>query len=295
MAGVISGITLGLGLVLILTTALPRRPALRDILAAPYRAPQDVTQDPDEAGGLVRAGRGAVPLLRKLGLPTEARLHDLRVVDRAPEEHLATQAACAGSFLLLGAAYPTLLHLAGINLPLPLSTGICVLGGIVGFVVPDRKMRIEAEKIRADLRYATSNFLTLAALMLAGGAGLEEALISAAEAGNGVGHDQLRTALALAQTSRKPIWDTLGQLGEHAGVDELRQLAALAALAGGEGASIRATLKTRAQAMRSRLAAEQEAAAAAATERAVIPTALLMAGYVALVTFPAVLQAVHNL
>ena len=120
-------------------------------------------------------------------------------------------------------------------------------------------------------------------------------MICAAEPGTGPGHDHLRTALAVAQTSRKPLWETLGQLGEHTGVTDLCELAASAALAGSEGARIRATLTTKATSLRTRLLAEQEAHAASATERAAIPTTLLMTGYMLLVTFPALMQAVHSL
>ncbi|WP_034267757.1 type II secretion system F family protein [Actinospica robiniae] len=291
----IPGIAIGVGVMVILSTAFPRRPALRDALAAPYRSPQTALEQPVDASPLARAGRRAVPLLSACGLPRPSRLRDLRLLDRSPEEHLATQAACAGAFLLLGFTYPMVLHLAGIDLPVQITIGALVLCGLGGFMYPEHKVHSDAEKVREHLRHATSAFLGLAALMLAAGAGLEEALISAAEPGFGPGHDHLRTALAVAQTSRKPLWETLGQLGEHAGVPELSELAACAAVAGSEGARIRATLTTRAKVLRDRLLAEQEANAVAATERAAIPTTLLMAGYMLLVTFPAVMQAVHSL
>lgn len=290
------GIAIGVGLVLILSTALPRRTALRDALAAPYRSPEPTSQPSVESSPLVRAGSKAIPLLKACGLPRPGRLRDLRLLDRSPEEHLATQAACAGAFLLLGALYPAALRVAGIA-AFPTPTMICalVLCGAGGFLYPEHKVHAEAEEVRDHLRHATNAFLGLVSLMLAAGAGLEEALISAAEPGFGAGHDHLRTALAVAQTSRKPLWETLGQLGEHAGVTELSELAACAAVAGSEGAQIRTTLTTKAKSLRNRLLAEQEAKAVTATERTALPTGLLMIGYVLLVTFPAVTQAVHSL
>lgn len=291
----VPGAILGLALALFLTTALPRRRALRDVLEAPYRTPETRPLQKDEHGRLTRLGRSAVPTLTRLGLPRPARLRDLRTLERTPSEHLATQAASTLVFALLSITYPLALRAAGITLPVQVVLGTTVLGACLGFLLPDRKLRTDAEHVREHLRHATSAFLDLTAIMLAAGAGLEESMICAAEPGIGPGHDQLRTALAVAQTNRKPLWDTLGHLGEHTDVTDLCELAACATLAGTEGARIRATLTTKATSLRTRLLAEQEAHAASATERAAIPTTLLMAGYMLLVTFPAVIQAVHSL
>lgn len=291
----VPGLLLGLALVMIASTAFPRRRALRDVLAAPYRTVQADQPEPAASSQLTRIGSGAVPLLGMLGLPRPARLRDLRLLDRSPAEHLATQAACAGIFALFGITYPILLRLGGITLPLQVVLGATVLGAMLGFLVPDRKAHNDAEELRDQLQHATSAFLDLSAVMLAAGAGLEESMICAAEPGAGPGHNHLRTALAVAQTSRKPLWESLGQLGEHADVSALSELAACAALAGTEGARIRATFTTKATALRTRLLTEQEAHAAAATERAAVPTTLLMLGYMLLVTFPAVMQAIHSL
>jgi len=289
------GAVLGIGIVLFLATALPKRPALRDVLAAPYRTGQPNAQHTAHTSALARAGSGAAPALTALGLPRPARLRDLRLLERTPTEHVATQAASAAVTALFGLGYPVLLRLGGIDLPAPLVIGSTLLLGTLGFLLPDRAVRVEAEQVRTHLRHATSAFLDLSAVMLAAGAGLEESLICAAEPGTGPGHDHLRTALAVARTSRKPLWETLGQLGEHAHISDLSELAACAALAGTEGARIRATLTAKATALRTRLLTEQEAEAAAATERAAVPTTLLMGGYVLLVTFPAVTQAIHSL
>lgn len=291
----VPGLALGLALALFLATALPRRRALRDVLEAPYRNPETHQHQESEHSPLARLGRSAVPTLNSLGLPRPARLRDLRTLDRSPSEHLATQAACTVTFALFSVSYPLALRLNGITLPPQLVLATTLLGTALGFLLPDRKLRTEAEKAREHLRYATSAFLDLTAVMLAGGAGLEESMICAAEPGIGPGHDHLRTALAVAQTNRKPLWEMLGKLGEHADVTDLCELAACAALAGTEGARIRATLTTKATALRTRLLTEQEAHAASATERAAIPTTLLMTGYMLLVTFPAVMQAIHSL
>jgi len=258
----VPGLVFGLAVVLFLTTALPRRRALRDVLEAPYRT-AEVPQIEAEYGPLAHLGRRAVPTLNALRLPRPARLRDLRALDRSPSEHLATQAASSVIFALFSVSYPLVLRLDAITLPPQLVLATTLLGAALGFLLPDRKLHTEAEQVR--------------------------------EPGIGPGHDHLRTALAVAQTNRKPLWETLGQLGEHTDVTDLSELAACATLAGTEGARIRTTLTTKATALRTRLLTEQEARAASATERAAIPTTLLMTGYMLLVTFPAVMQAVHSL
>jgi tight adherence protein C len=66
-------------------------------------------------------------------------------------------------------------------------------------------------------------------------------------------------------------------------------------LAGTEGARVRDSLAAKAAALRRHELAEAESAAAAATERMVLPIALLALGFVIFLLYPALTQVVDAL
>jgi tight adherence protein C len=71
-------------------------------------------------------------------------------------------------------------------------------------------------------------------------------------------------------------------------VDELSELAASVALAGTEGAKVRASLAAKATSLRTHELAEAETADQAATERMSLPVVLLFAGFLVFLGYPAV-------
>ena len=287
------GAGIGLGLRVILAILVPARPRLADALAAPHRTAAVPHAAP---GNLIqRIGAPAIGVLTALGLPRASVQADLRALDRPVETHLAQQAGLALLAALAGPVYAPSLAAAGIKIPLPVTAVATALLGAAGYLLPSRLVHTQAEQLREHIRYATSALLDLAAVMLAAGSGQEEAFSTAATAGTGPGHDQLRAALGAARTTHTPVWDQLGQLGERTGVPELTELAATSLLAGTEGAKIRETLSTKAASLRARLLAAAEARAASATERMGMPTVLLMTGFLIFTCYPALAQVMTSL
>ena len=156
-------------------------------------------------------------------------------------------------------------------------------------------MRSDAAKHRAGFRHALGSFLNLTVTALAGGAGVDQALDDAASVGRGPAYAELRYALAEARDAGVAVWDTLARLGQRVGVEELRQLAATVGLAGTEGAKVRASLRSRAEALRTKQLTDAEADAAAATERMSLPVVALMAGFLVFLGFPAVAAVLSGL
>jgi tight adherence protein C len=287
------GAGLGLGLSLLVAVVLPTRPALADAIAAPHRAPAPALPRPDSL--IQRLGTPAVATLQTMGLPRAATCADLRTLDRPVSTHLAQQAGIALLALLAAPLYLTALALLGIRIPpVPALLGT-LLVTVVGFLLPTRLAHAEAVKLREQIRCATSALLDLVAVMLAAGAGIEEAFAHAANAGTGPGHQQLRAALGAASTTRTPLWTALHELGERTAVRELTELSATAALAGSEGAKIRTSLATKAATLRARLLAAAETRAASATERMGLPTVLLMTGFMIFTCYPALAAVLHSL
>ena len=67
---------------------------------------------------------------------------------------------------------------------------------------------------------------------------------------------------------------------------DLSELASTVALAGEEGAAVRATVAAKARTIRERMSAESETAAAAVTERMSLPSVLLVLGFLDLPLLP---------
>ncbi|MFD4560507.1 type II secretion system F family protein [Streptomyces sp. NPDC058469] len=288
---VLLSIGVGLGLWTIVVWLVPPRPSLAALisrLSAPPAPPSILTTG--DSGWSVRLGKPFTGLLRSLGLPTRRVRQDLAVVGRETETHLAEKAVLTVTGLFLPGAVELSLALGGRPLPweVPLVATLAV--GAAGFLMPDAVVRAEAERRRAAFRHALSAYLNLVHILLAGGAGVEGALTDAAEVGEGWSFQQLRRALNMARLTRTSPWTTLGQLGDELDVGELAELAAALALAGTEGAKVRASLAAKAAAMRSREGADAEGRANAATERMALPGMLMAMGFVMFVFYPALIQ-----
>jgi Flp pilus assembly protein TadB len=287
------GAGIGLGLALVLAILIPARPLLADAIAAPHQQVAPPRARPESF--IQQIGAPARSALTALGLPRASVRADLRALDRPAETHLAQQAGLALIGLLAGPVYAVALAAVGVHVPTLVLVGTTAILTAAGYLLPSRMIHAEAARLREQVRYATSALLDLASVMLAAGAGQEEAFTTAAAAGTGDGHDRLRTALAAARTTRTPVWDEIAALGQRTGVPELTELAATSLLAGIEGAKIRDTLATKAASLRARLLAAAEAKAASATERMGLPTVLLMTGFLLFTCYPALAQVMNSL
>lgn len=145
----------------------------------------------------------------------------------------------------------------------------------------------EAAAKRRTFSYALSSYLDLVSVLLAGGAGIETALVAAATTGSSWSFRLLRQSLETGRATRVPAWSAFADLGRRLGIVELERIAGSMQLAGEQGARVRTSLAAQAEALRTRQIAEIEAHAQAATERMGIPTVLLFVGFIALLGYPA--------
>jgi tight adherence protein C len=287
------GAGVGAGLFLIVRGLYPPRPSLVHALAQLRRVPEPapVLSADDDAGFSARLGRPAAEALARGGagwlIPTSVR-HDLAILGRSPERHLAEKITLALVGLLFAPAVAALLLLGGAHVPLVVPLWASILCMVAGFFAPDLGIRADASRRRRDFRHALSSFLDLVVVALAGGGGVETALADAAGVGSGWAFVYLRQALDQARLARQTPWAALGQLGQELGVNELSELAASVALAGTEGAKVRASLAAKATSLRTHELAEAETADQAATERMSLPVVLLFAGFLVFLGYPAV-------
>ncbi|MEV8515885.1 type II secretion system F family protein [Dactylosporangium sp. NPDC051484] len=295
----LAGLGTGLGLWLIVVGWFPRPPRLDNALDAPHGLDRttDVQPDTRSSGWTGRWGRPAVRSLRRAGLPLASTRRDLATVDKPVDVHLAEQATATVFGLLLPPVAASLLALggAGAGAGLAMPAAASLLLGVAGFLAPELSVRSEAAKHRAAFRDALSSFLDLVVISLASGSGVDQALDDAAKVGSGPAYMELRYALTEARLARVPPWDILAALGRRVAVAELQQLAATVGLAGTEGAKVRASLRSRAVALRGRQLTDAEGEANAATERMALPIVALFAGFLIFLGYPAVAAVLGGL
>jgi tight adherence protein C len=288
------GAALGTGILLVVSGLVGTRPSLRVLLAHvdQLQASCPIAPSRTMAGRLV----GTYLATTTAGAQLSERLRvELRMSGSSPAELLGAMVTGAAIGL---AAVPIIASTltAGMVRADPGLLAITTLGTIcVGAVVPVVTLRRQAQTRRRAFRHALSCYLDLVAIRLAGGAGIDTALNASVDAGHGWAFSALRDTLRAARLAGQPPWDGFARLGDDLDVTELRELAASMTLAGSEGARVRASLLTKARAMRTRALSDTERHAQAASERMALPIVVLMTGFVVFLGYPAVVHVVHGI
>jgi Flp pilus assembly protein TadB len=171
----------------------------------------------------------------------------------------------------------------------PASVALAAIFGVplLSWTLSINQLQTMATKMQRDMDLSVAVFLDLINVLLAGGAGIETAMLAAASAGDGWGFEQIRMAMARAQSSRRSYWDALRETGSALGIESLEEVANSVQLAGEHGARIRQSLNSKASSLRQRNLARIEHEAEQRTERMGIPVVLLFIGFILLVGYPA--------
>lgn len=236
---------------------------------------------------LVRPGRLDSSIVRLAGRPSFDRDADLAACERTAAKYVQDRLVWAGLGATPGGFF-LLLSLAGVLTTIPPAGSLLAVpaGFVGGWLYARIDLRSDAERARREFRHALAAYLELVTILMSGGAGVETAMFDAAAAGRGSAFRHLRSALTAAQARRDPPWQALGQLGQRIGVSELAELEASMTLAGG-GALVRESLTTKAAGIRMRDLARIESDAQSKSETMVLPVALMFAGFLLLIGYPA--------
>jgi len=197
--------------------------------------------------------------------------------------------------LLLPLMFWSIVEAGGVHVSLFMPVWAGVVCAVAGALVPAATLSAEVKRSRRAARKVVGTFLDLVVLCLAGGMGIEGALLSAAQVGSDEVSVRLLAALSLARDSGDPPWDALTKLGTELGIGELAELAAAVSLAGSQGARIRSTLAAKAASIRRHELADAEARANAVTERLFLPGVLLLIGFLLFIGYPAVARIASGL
>ena len=224
--------------------------------------------------------------------PRDADLSLLNI-ERADFTH--QQVIRAGLQLLCLLALFVVSQLAGFRIAPEIVLVLGVAVPVTTWFMRIRDIELQADKRRADMDLAVAVFLDLVNVLLAGGAGVETAILAAAEAGDGWGFSQIRLSLARSQSARQSYWDGLRELGQVVGVESLEEVANSVQLAGEHGARVRQSLSDKALALRHRNLARIEHDAQRRTEQMGLPVVVLFMGFILLVGYPAFIGTIGAL
>ena len=291
-AAILVGVCAAAGLALLVSGLAPAPAPLERELRALQRPASRLQPNSSRVAALFGESWRETAFGRKVATSFAA---DLRITGTSIESHLADRVAVALTAILWAPATWALMTLAGANVGWVLPLWVSALLAPVGFALPSLSLRSKAADRRRSFRHAFSAFLDIVSISLAGGRGVEGALQDAANAGQGWPFQELQRALLDAQFRGDTPWVSLNRLGLELGVPELSELAASAALAGSEGARVRASLSAKARTLRMRGLLEVEGAAQSASELMSLPVVLLMFGFVVFLGYPAIAHVLEGI
>ena len=240
-------------------------------------------------------------LLRFSGLKDPRRVLDTSVVSRlltvderdlavtgvSATRHASERITCAAVAGAIPIGMYVVMRFGGIALPPAMILVGCLAGAVLGLQLPRLTLTQRARTARRDFRTSLSSYLDLVSMMLAGGAGIETALVAASRVGDGPTYALITDALDVARSTRRSPWDVLSDEGRRIGVDELPELASTIKLGGEQGARMTASLVAKATSLRHKQMADIEAAANASTERMGLPMVLMFVAFLVLLGYPA--------
>ncbi|MCQ8769212.1 type II secretion system F family protein [Streptomyces telluris] len=299
---VLVGAVLGLGVFVLIRALVPGKrsslsqvaqiDALRARGAAALAADHGAAEEEAGRFGSLRArvGQRVAEFYRQQGWEQRSLRADLAVLDRGWEAFLATKILLAAAGLVFGPFVFVVVWTLGFGSGPVIPVWLALVFAAVFFMLPDLEVRRDAADKRRDLRRVVGAYLDLVAMNLAGGRGLPEALMAAAEVSDGWAIRRVRNALADARITGLSQWQALGDLGEELGIDELKDLSASLALVADDGAKVRESLGSRAETMRHREMAEIEGSAGEKSQSMLVAQLLLCAGFLVFLIFPAAMR-----
>ncbi|MEU3841752.1 type II secretion system F family protein [Streptomyces sp. NPDC028635] len=296
---IVVGVVFGLGVYALVRALMPsKRSALQQVAridAMRARGSAYETQAPAQDSGRfgsLRAQVGArvAEFYLQQGWEQRSLRADLAVLDRSWEKFLATKALLGVAGLFFGPFLFAVVWTLGFSRSPVIPVWLALMCGAVFFFLPDLEVRRDAADKRRDLRRVIGAYLDLVSMSLAGGRGLPEALMAAAEISDGWANQRIKYALADARITGISQWQALGALGEELGVEELKDLSASLALVADDGAKVRESLASRAETMRHRELSEIEGSAGEKSQSMLVAQLLLCAGFLVFLIFPAAMR-----
>ncbi len=270
------------GLVVAARGVVPTRPDLAELLE--YHASID---DVDQLSGLdARFNRLNGVLVSLHGANKEEFLANLELVGRTERDHAieVLKGTVGAAVLLFGFFW--LISSAG---PLTIILSL-LLGQPLGYLLVDSELTRKARHARAEFEETLVSVLSLMAISMEGGSGLNTAVRQTLSLGEGWVIEALTRAVDEAEFLRQGPWTALERLGQRLSIPALVELSATLGLVGTSGAQVSDTLSSRAESSRANLLVQRRAAAESKSASMGVPLGLMTVAWVLFLAYPAVAQ-----
>jgi tight adherence protein C len=227
-----------------------------------------------------------------LALPGTVPSADLEVIGWTRERFLVSRLTTAVQFAaLFGPVLAVLSAILGLGLPTLVPVVGTVAGAALGFRSAGTAVTSRAGKAREEMRHATVSYLRQVALLGQSGAGVVSALTRPTTlATSSWAFGRLRAQLELSRRSGEQPWTGLKRFGEEVDVEELSDLAEVAAAAGSDGAAVVSTLIERADSLTTQIQTEQRTEQNKASGKMNVPSTALVGLLVVYVGYPLISQ-----
>lgn len=279
---VLAGVLVACGVVLAVRALRPAPPALGAALEKLALAP---TARPVTSRAVVDSRFLPARLVRQAEQRLGVADADLAIVGTTRAALAARKLTLALLGLLAPAVVGVLMAVAGLPSAalMPTAAGLAIAA--VGWYLPSAEVRERATKARAEFRSNLESYLTLVAGERRARGSVEQALEEAARVSGSVPFRRMHQAVRRAALAGRKPWSDLRDLGDELGVEELRNLADIAAVAS-DGASVYNTLLATARTLRHAELADARTHANEISERMARPLALLVTGLTLFVLVP---------
>lgn len=274
------GLLAGLGGVVLVRGFTLRRSPLEDALAG-LAEPNWPVAEPDRDDAFAWVAR-------TIAMPTGASLKtDLALIGRSAESHAVDKLRTA----LFWGVFPGLFAGVGRLGFFRIAPVMVLLASLVmlvgGWFLADHQVHQRATRRRREFRSTLVSYLQLVTILLAGGAGVNQALSEAASYGQGWSFEIIKRSLRDSNTRNVSPWDGFAQVGSEFDLRHLLELSGAMRLAGESGAHVRQGLLAKAESLRIHELTQIETEAVAASEQMGGPVGGMVIGFVVTMGYPA--------
>lgn len=223
-----------------------------------------------------------------VALPGSVPSTDLEVIGWTRERFLVSRLSTAVQFAaLFGPVLAVLNTVLGVGLPALVPVAGTLAGAALGFRSAGTAVATRAVRAREEMRHATVSYLRQVALLGQSGAGVVSALTRPTTlTTSSWAFGRLRAQLELSRRSGEQPWTGLKRFGEEVDVEELTDLAEVAAGAGADGAAVVSTLIERADSLTTQIQTERRTEQNKASGKMNVPSTALVGLLVVYVGYP---------
>ncbi len=259
---VAAGMTVGLGVFLVVRGSLTPPLRLGDALAVLERRPTSPVPPAAPVEGLEGWGERA---WRRLRLPlTDAQLRQLQLQDRSPGDFFIEKLVWTVTGALLPGAWLLISTVTG-GAPTAIPLLACVGGGIIGWFIADLRLRRGTEQQRRSATDGIHTFFDLVVLERLANASAAQAAASAAAVSGSPLFRRISAGLERARMEQAQPWEELRRIAVEWGVPELTDFADIMQLEE-QGAGLSEVLQARVRELRDAHLARQKSEAQEASE-----------------------------